>query len=271
MFGCGDVREVPDEALETGTDAASKAAEELRNLQGILGREINREEILIEAEHASRNEIRDVLQRSSFTYTLLFEEARDESGDGRYTWLVDPLDGTDSFRSGNAEYAVSIALYDHGPPSDHGPPVPVLGVVNAPAQDRVFTASIDDPAKCDGDEIEVDRGTDIEEQATLVAGYDRGGEFLREAASDIAGWDRRSSAALNLCELAIGQVHGHWEYSTYPWDIAAGLVIASRAGARVTDKDNRPFVPELEPTGGERKSLLASNGEFHDFLAGIAD
>ena len=42
---------------------------------------------------------------------------------GRF-WLVDPLDGTKEFISGNGEFTVNIALIEHG--------CPTLGVVHVP-------------------------------------------------------------------------------------------------------------------------------------------
>jgi len=39
------------------------------------------------------------------------------------------------------------------------------------------------------------------------------------------------SAALNLCFLAAGSADAVWEFDTYPWDVAAGVVIAREAGA----------------------------------------
>lgn len=47
-------------------------------------------------------------------------------------WLVDPLDGTREYRNGIPEYAVSIALVEHG--------VPVLGVIFNPERGEYFTS-----------------------------------------------------------------------------------------------------------------------------------
>src|SRR5437773_1209136 len=45
-------------------------------------------------------------------------------------WLVDPLDGTKEFIGRNGEFTVNIALIENGRP--------VLGVVHAPALDRLY-------------------------------------------------------------------------------------------------------------------------------------
>ncbi len=61
--------------------------------------------------------------------------AEEEVAAGRITapaaryWLVDPLDGTREFAAGRAEFAVNIALIEHG--------APVLGAVASPALEEL--------------------------------------------------------------------------------------------------------------------------------------
>src|ERR1700722_14220230 len=62
--------------------------------------------------------------------------AEEEAAGGRVAevgsrfFLVDPLDGTKEFISGNGEFTVNIAEVEHG--------VPVAGAVFAPAINRIF-------------------------------------------------------------------------------------------------------------------------------------
>ena len=49
------------------------------------------------------------------------------------------------------------------------------------------------------------------------------------------GVRRLGSAALDLSYVAAGRVDGYWELSIKPWDVAAGGLIASEAGATVTN------------------------------------
>ena len=43
------------------------------------------------------------------------------------------------------------------------------------------------------------------------------------------------SAVLDLCYVACGRVDGSWEFGLPPWDIAAGALIVTEAGGRVTN------------------------------------
>src|SRR6266496_4272515 len=53
-------------------------------------------------------------------------------------WLVDPLDGTKEFINRNGEFTVNIALVENGRP--------VLGVVLAPALNRLFAGVVEEGA-----------------------------------------------------------------------------------------------------------------------------
>jgi myo-inositol-1(or 4)-monophosphatase len=60
-----------------------------------------------------------------------------------------------------------------------------------------------------------------------------------------------------LCFVAAGRLDGFWELSIYPWDIAAGSLIAEEAGARVTKSNGEPDC--LSPP----YSILAANPILH--------
>lgn len=55
-----------------------------------------------------------------------------------------------------------------------------------------------------------------------------------------------------------------WEYDTYPWDIAAGIVIARAAGATITDTNGSRYVLDMDLD--TRKELIGSNSSLHPVL-----
>ena len=77
---------------------------------------------------------------------------------------------------------------------------------------------------------------------------------------------RLGSAALDLCYVAAGRFEGFWEEQLHAWDMAAGALLVTEAGGRVTRYDDAP----LDLFGGE---LVASNGHVHaamlDVIAGV--
>jgi myo-inositol-1(or 4)-monophosphatase len=77
------------------------------------------------------------------------------------------------------------------------------------------------------------------------------------------GVRRMGSAALDMCYVAAGRVDGYWEVSLKPWDVAAGGLIASEAGATVTSLDGQPdyVTPPC--------SMLAAIAGLHDKMMAV--
>ena len=69
--------------------------------------------------------------------------------------------------------------------------------------------------------------------------YDRGKradyylKFYKEFVRNSHGLRRLGSAALDLCYVACGRFDAYWEFNLNAWDIAAGVLIAQEAGAKV--------------------------------------
>ena len=97
---------------------------------------------------------------------------------------------------------------------------------------------------------------DVHKQtADLVAMF---GAFLGRARAV----RRLGSAALDLCYVAAGRFDGFWEQHLKPWDVAAGALIVTEAGGRVTGMDGSPFDPAAA-------HLVASNGRVHDAMLDV--
>jgi fructose-1,6-bisphosphatase/inositol monophosphatase family enzyme len=71
---------------------------------------------------------------------------------------------------------------------------------------------------------------------------------------------RMGSAAIDLCSVACGRLDAYYERGLGPWDLAAGALIASEAGATVGDLDGGP------PSGA---FVLASAPELFDPLRSV--
>jgi myo-inositol-1(or 4)-monophosphatase len=48
---------------------------------------------------------------------------------------------------------------------------------------------------------------------------------------------RTGAASLDLCYVAAGRLNGYYEAGLHPWDRAAGLLVATEAGADHRDVD----------------------------------
>lgn len=150
---------------------------------------------------------------------------------GRF-WLVDPLDGTKEFINRNGEFTVNIALVKNG--------APVLGVVFAPALDRLFAGTIG--GDCYVEDAAGRRPIRVRsvpaEGLTVVASRSHGDAAALDAflgGRPVAALTNAGSS-LKLCLVATGEADLYPRLGrTMEWDIAAGHAVLSAAGGQVTD------------------------------------
>ena len=247
-------------ALRVAEEAAVGAGEPVHELHGrveSVETKTDKSDVVTDADYQAEHIIATVIENEYPEHGIVSEESVHRRSDSEYTWLVDPLDGTGNFAHGNPNYAISIALLEAGDPA--------VGVVHAPETGETFTAVRGRGAAENGTPISTTDRTALDE-SMLLSGYDPDGSFLRAFYQETRGVRRIGSAALNLCYLASGTADAVWEHDTYPWDVAAGLLIAREAGATVTDQHGEPYELRTGTGGEERTALLGSNGPLHDRL-----
>lgn len=182
-------------------------------------------------------------------------EESGKSADQSSRWIVDPIDGTHSFSKGQYYWGISVAL-------EIDQEI-ILGVVYAPALDDYYVAEKGKGAWKNGLPIFVSKETELA-NAMVGTGFACVRSFLPDnnlnrfckIAEKTSGQRRFGSAALDLCLVADGQVDAYWEQELNLYDVAAGALIATEAGATVTDfKGNSGLFP---------KQVLATNGKILD-------
>ena len=86
--------------------------------------------------------------------------------------------------------------------------------------------------------------------------------FYQEFTLRSHGVRRAGSAALDLAYVAAGRLEAFWEFNLNPWDTAAGILLVTEAGGRVTSFAGEPY--KLDS-----REILASNGLIHEELVGL--
>jgi myo-inositol-1(or 4)-monophosphatase len=179
----------------------------------------------------------------------------------RYEWHVDPLDGTTNFAHGYPCFAVSIGLLEDGKP--------LLGIVFNPVADEMFSAVRGEGAFLNGAAIHVSKIERMETSlvATGFPAHKRGDvgniHYYWQFTLHSHGVRRDGSAALDLCSVAAGRFEAFWEFGLKSWDTAAGILIASEAGGRVTNLTGGPYHPG-DP------NILVTNGLVHEEIQNFA-
>ena len=174
------------------------------------------------------------------------EEVGGSAADGSgITWVVDPIDGTVNYLYDIPAYAVSVAAVV-GDPTVVGGWRPVAGAVVNPAAGETYRARLGGGAyrrRGDGPETPVapSRCVDLG-QALVGTGFSYeaarrrwAAEVLVEVITSIRDIRRIGSAALDLCHVADGGLDGYYERGLNPWDLAAGWLVLTEAGAVATE------------------------------------
>jgi len=180
------------------------------------------------------------------------------AADARWSWVVDPLDGTTNFVHRVPHFAVSIGLLLDG--------VPFGGVVRHVSRAETYHAVRGQGAWCGERRLRVTDRRDLL-SCLLATGfaYDRAEraaqllEPFKRALERGRGVRRMGAAALDFVDVAQGIYDGFWEDSLNPWDVAAGIVLVEEAGGRVTAFGGRPVALD----GG---TFIATNGHIHEAM-----
>ncbi|MBI4706441.1 MAG: inositol monophosphatase [Candidatus Omnitrophica bacterium] len=196
-------------------------------------------------------------------HNFLAEEFRYRKTGSEYTWIIDPLDGTNNFASGLPIFCASVALMFRNEI--------IAAAVYDVTRNELFYAQKYRGAFLNGKRISVNSASELK-KSLLITGiyYDRGKkmeqtldtikDFLYRHVLDVR---RLGAAALDLCYVACGRAAGFWEFELSPWDFAAGKLIVEEAGGMVTGS--------LEETVPLTKKyfIVASNTKIHRKMLAI--
>ena len=157
-------------------------------------------------------------------------------------WILDPIDGTTNLIHDYQHSVVSLGLYDRGEI--------VMGIVYDPFREDVYHAQKGKGSFLNGKPIQV---SEAEKNFRCF-------QRIFEKSQDIR---RTGSAALDLAYVACGRTGGFFEARLSPWDFAAGMLLVTEAGGRVTDYAGGPL------NLLKRGSVVASNGKIHEALRAL--
>lgn len=207
-----------------------------------------------EAERRLVAGLREILPAAGFITEEGTAGAPDETQE--FTWIIDPLDGTTNFIHALPVFAVSVALL-------HGSEL-VVGVVHEANRDESFRAAKGHGAFCNEDRLHV-TGAPKLGNSLIATGFpyskfaqlDKYLQVLGSYMQCTHGLRRMGSAATDLAYVAAGRFDGYFEFNINSYDVAAGLLLVTEAGGRVTQ-----FLEDGDPLFG--REVVASNGHLHE-------
>ena len=245
------------------SDAARKAARGLNRDFGELSElQVSRKapaDFVSAADIKAEQAVFEALEKARPGYSFLGEErGLIEGTDKTHTWIVDPLDGTTNFLHAIPHFAINIALEREG--------VVVAAVTYNPVTNELFWAEKGKGCFVNDKRLRVAGRKHLDESVLGTGipflGHGQHARFLKELhqiSQRVAGVRRFGAASLDLAYVAAGRLDGFWERDLKPWDMAAGVLMITEAGGKVTNADGGD---DIMGSG----SICAANLELHPLL-----
>ena len=203
------------------------------------------------ADTESEQAILGVLQRSFPNFNMYAEESGQVDNQSDYTFVIDPLDGTNNFVLGIPDFAISIGLLH----LDEA----ILGVIYNPILDQMYSAVRGKGAFLDGVKIHVNDDADMTHASvSYTCGYNTARHYTETVVGHLRDIPVKRildhwAPAYDYCLLASGRIEVVISKEGDLEDYVAAKVIVIEAGGIVTDFHGAP-------ADGRGTDFVASNG-----------
>ena len=173
-------------------------------------------------------------------HNFLGEEFGHEINNSDTTWILDPIDGTTNFIHGYPQYCISLAC-KVGDKIEHG-------IIIDPSRREEFTASRGKGAELNGERIRASQRMNLKDALIANSSHSKAEQTytfeniatFRELYTHGLTIRRSGCAALDIAYVAAGRLDGFWGNGLGIWDVAAGILISTEAGALVSDFTGDP-------------------------------
>jgi len=262
-----DLRRMLETAIVAARLAGQRAMEDIDFVSFSVK---NSNELVTPSDYRCQQIIVERIKESYPDHGFIGEEQSDQTilrqpprGGEPVWWIIDPIDGTNNFAHKLPVFTVSIAALHNGEP--------IVGVIFEPATESMFTAVKGADAQLNGRRI-----TASDEKTGRLTSVGIDSHFSEPTPNWIIEIMKRTrfrnfgTAALQFAYVASGGLVGTIAASARLWDFAAGALICTTAGAKVTDFAGKSVFP-VDPDSyqGQPFELLAAGAGAYDELLEI--
>ncbi|MCE1164813.1 MAG: inositol monophosphatase [Bacteroidetes bacterium] len=217
--------------------------------------------LVTEVDKRSEANIIDIIKSEYPSHNILSEEIGAINKDSDVKWIIDPIDGTINYAHGIPICCISIGIEKAGEI--------VMGGIFNPFSGELFFAEKGKGSYLNDKPIHVSEES-VLDKSLLVTGFPYStGNNPNKPVEVFAAFVNRDipirrlgSAALDICWTACGRFDGFWEYNLNAWDVAAGYLILTEAGGKVTDFEGKKY-------SVYNKEILATNGRIHNIMLDV--
>jgi myo-inositol-1(or 4)-monophosphatase len=153
----------------------------------------------------------------------------------KYTWVIDPIDGTSNFAAGSPLYGVMLGLLEDA--------VPVAGGIALPAFGQIYVAAKGEGATCNNKPIHVTSLPKLENMLVSLGLHGRsredfqaGGEAVRKLMPEVLNL-RSAASVFDSAMVANGTYGAYFSTRGYIWDCVAPHIVITEAGGVFTHFD----------------------------------
>jgi myo-inositol-1(or 4)-monophosphatase len=155
--------------------------------------------------------------------------------ENRFSWIADPVDGTNNYALGVANCAISLGLLDEGEP--------VYGFLYDLSRRLLVEGGPGAGLLEDGNKVKALQEEPMVNRSIVGMHFPLPAERLEQLMPIIQTQRLRSlgSGALNLLHAASGRIDGAIDFKVKVWDIAAGVAFAKATGRSIHFPEGPPF------------------------------
>lgn len=172
---------------------------------------------------------------------------------GKWTWVVDPIDGTQAFIHGVPLYTVLIALLHDDEP--------VIGVIHNPALDETVSAAVGAGAHYNGRTCRLRACSSLDEAEVCTTDFvslAHDAPSLHRHIVETAPFGRTWADGYGYLLLASGRIDVMVDPVMSIWDVAPMYPIVEESGGTITDLSGK-----RSPLG---ESVIAAHPQLHGAL-----
>ena len=258
--------ELHDLAIAAAREAGALVLEGRRGQIEVAATKSSATDVVTEMDRRSEALLVDRLLSQRPDDGVLGEEGAAHIGSTGVRWVLDPIDGTVNYLYGLPEWGVSVAAEIDG--------IVVVGVVEVPALGETYVAvrgrgarlhdrygvhdlRVNDPVPLAQALVATGFGYRVERRVAQA-------RVVEQVVPRVRDIRRGGACSVDLCSVAAGRVDAYYERGPMAWDLAAGGLVATEAGARLEGLRGAPAGEDLIVAAGP--TLFP---ELHDLLADL--
>ena len=222
-------------------------------------------DLVTEADVAVNNFIVKEIKKKYPGHGIISEEnKKDHNGGAKFVWVIDPIDGTRNFAHHIPFWCVMVGLEKNGSPH--------IGVVYDALHDEMFYAEIGKGAFCNNKRVFVGTQENVDVSfmsfcpgvMQSTSPYSSGKlpdykRFFSNIVNDKGHWLHHWGCMLEACYAATGRIDALVKDGVLYHDCLMSFVIATEAGAVVTDSHGNGWKKGM-------KDMVIANPKLHKKL-----